>query len=346
MFPIAFYCLLLLVFGLAGCTADSPIAGTLKPGPITAHVDGKFFMEKFGTSHVKIAFNDEDRNELNYIEFDGKDFRHEIIPTPAVPNHPQFSPDGSKIAFSTGHEGLTQITEMYVVDISQEDRPVYKLDAENAAIPRWRVLDNGDTAIVFIDFSGPNQDTIWDLSSTFEVVFSNNTFGTPYKLFFRSYNGGVTYDNTLAVTGFTNLLYHYAWEDIEVNREMYNGEQVCNVSVARDTSKLVSFLETRGSIGRAFTKDSTYHWHQYIFYMDFAGTLQKAIKAEGESVFNGTEWIYFPGYQVSALTTADEVTEEIVLVDYERETYYPILKARGRQVAYPDLWVDPTPAKP
>ena len=333
--------LLLLALGLFACSADSPIGVVSTPGPIYTFVDSAFFMDKFGTSHVKIAFNDEERNELNYIEFDNNEFRHEIIKTQAIPNHPQFSPDGSKLAFSTGHEGLTEVTEMYVIDLSQGGYPVYKLDAENAAIPRWRVLENGDTAIVFIDFSGPNIDTIWNLSSTFVVTFSNNTFGTPYKLFFRSYNGGVAIDNSFGVSGFTHLLYHYAFDAPEVNRDMYNNEQTCNVSVARDSSKIVSFLETRGTLGQEFTNDEYYHWHQYIFYMDSAGSLLKAIKAKGKNVFNGTEWIYVPGYQVSSITTNDEITEEIVLVDYNKETYYPILKADGRQVAYPDLWVDP-----
>ena len=105
--------LLLLALGLFACSADSPIGVVSTPGPIYTFVDSAFFMDKFGTSHVKIAFNDEERNELNYIEFDNNEFRHEIIKTQAIPNHPQFSPDGSKLAFSTGHEGLTEVTEMY-----------------------------------------------------------------------------------------------------------------------------------------------------------------------------------------------------------------------------------------
>lgn len=340
------YCLLFLSLGLFGCSADSMIEGEIKSDSFITYADEAFFTDKFGTSHIKIAFNDENKDELNYIEFDGNTFRHEIIATPATPNHPQFSPDGSKIAFSTGHEGLTGITEMYVVDLAQEGRPVYKLDTENAAIPRWRILENGDTAIIYIDVCGPNHDTLWDISSTFEVTFANNTFGTPYKIFFRSYNGGVTYDNTLAVSGFTSLYYHYGWDDFDVNTDMYNGEQVCNVSMSRDSSKIVSFLETRGKLGQEFTKDTSYHWHQYIFYMDSMGNLLKAIKAKGENVFNGTEWINVSGYQVGAVTTVDEITEDIVLIDYDKETYYPILKARGRQVAFPDLWVDPKRSSP
>ena len=145
------YCLLFLSLGLFGCSADSMIEGEIQSDSFITYADEAFFTDKFGTSHIKIAFNDENKDELNYIEFDGNTFRHEIIATPATPNHPQFSPDGSKIAFSTGHEGLTGITEMYVVDLAQEGRPVYKLDTENAAIPRWRILENGDTAIIYID---------------------------------------------------------------------------------------------------------------------------------------------------------------------------------------------------
>lgn len=306
---------------------------------ITILVDSAFFMEKFHSSSVKIAFNDDETSELNYLEIDGNSVRHEIIPTSVAPNHPQFSPDGSKLAFSTGYEGAPLQSELFVVDLTSDERSIYKLDVESAAIPRWRVLENGDTAILYDDFAGPSIDVRWTTSGTFLVTYSNNSFGVPQKIFNRSYNGGASNDNSLVVTGAPRLLFHYATDDDSVNIDMYSDEQVCNVSMARDTSKIISFLEARGPKGVEFTQDEGYYWHQYVFYMDYSGEMLKAIRADGGYVFNATEWLFIPGYQVGTLTAQDGTNKHVVLIDYEQGGYALILNAPEKEILYPDIWV-------
>ena len=296
-------------------------------------------MEKFHSSSVKIAFNDDETSELNYLEIDGNSVRHEIIPTSVAPNHPQFSPDGSKLAFSTGYEGAPLQSELFVVDLTSDEHSIYKLDVESAAIPRWRVLENGDTAILYDDFAGSSIDVRWTTSGTFLVTYSNNSFGVPQKIFNRSYNGGASNDNSIVVTGSPRLLFHYATDDDSVNIDMYSDEQVCNVSIARDTSKIISFLETRGPKGVEFTQDEGYFWHEYIFYMDYSGEILKAIRADGGYVFNGTEWLFIPGYQVGTITAQDGTTKHIVLIDYEQGSYVPILNDPEKEIFYPDIWV-------
>ena len=307
---------------------------------ITILVDSSFFMEKFHSSSVKIAFNDDETSELNYIEIDGNTVRHEIIATSVASNHPQFSPDGSKLAFSTGFEGLPKQSELFVVDLASAERTIYKLEVESAAVPRWRILENGDTAIQYNDYTGSDQDVLWNFSGTYVVTYSNNTFGTPQKAFNRSYNGGISSDNTLAVSGLPRLLFHYATDDDSVNVDMYNEEQVCNVSLTRDTSKIVSFLDARGSKGVEFTQDEEYYWHQYVFYMDYSGEILKAIRADGGYVFNATEWLFIPGYQVGTLTAQDGTNKHVVLIDYEQGGYALILNAPEKEIVYPDIWVD------
>lgn len=296
-------------------------------------------MEKFHSSSVKIAFNDDETSELNYLEIDGNSVRHEIIPTSVAPNHPQFSPDGSKLAFSTGYEGAPLQSELFVVDLTSDEHSIYKLDVESAAIPRWRVLENGDTAILYDDFAGSSIDVRWTTSGTFLVTYSNNSFGVPQKIFNRSYNGGVSNDNSLVVTGAPRLLFHYATDDDSVNIDMYSDEQVCNVSMARDTSKIISFLEARGPKGVEFTQDEDYYWHQYVFYMDYSGEMLKAIRADGGYVFNATEWLFIPGYQVGTLTAQDGTNKHVVLIDYEQGGYALILNAPEKEILYPDIWV-------
>lgn len=332
-----------ILLGLFGCSDEPSSPSSSEPetpskdNTFSRLVESSYFEEKLNSSHLRIAFTDELTDELNYVEIDGDSLRSEILKTSGVPQHPQFSPDGSKLAYSTGLEGVYKPSDLYVIDLST--REIYKLDVENAAIPRWRVLDNGDTVIVYNDYVGSDVSDVWNESATFQVVFSGNKFGTPEKLFNRSFNGGVSPDNSLAVTGASRLYYHYAEDADSVNIDMYNGEQVCNVSLSRDSSKIVAFLETQGSMGVEFTK-SHYNWHGYVFYMDSTGKLLKAIKAKGQDVFNGTEWLFVPGFQVGTVTSSSDLSDVVVLIDYENGTYDSILKAHGKQVMNPDIWVD------
>ena len=145
--------------------------------------------------------------------------------------------------------------------------------------------------------------------------------------------------NSLVVTGAPRLLFHYATDDDSVNIDMYSDEQVCNVSMARDTSKIISFLETRGLKGVEFTQDEGYFWHEYVFYMDYSGEMLKAIRADGGYVFNATEWLFIPGYQVGTLTAQDGTNKHVVLIDYEQGGYALILNAPEKEIFYPDIWV-------
>ncbi len=116
----------------------------------------------------------------------------------------------------------------------------------------------------------------------------------------RSYNGGVSDDNSFAVTGAPRLFFHYASDDDSVNVEMYNDEQVCNVSLSRNAENIVSFLGTRGKMGVEFTKDKHYIWHQYVFYMDSTGNLVKAIKGTVDGVFEHVEWLFIRDIKLQA----------------------------------------------
>ncbi|MCQ2108957.1 MAG: hypothetical protein MJZ05_09375 [Fibrobacter sp.] len=74
--------------------------------------------------------------------------------------HPDISPDGKWVAFCTE-----------------------QLDAYSAVIPRWRILENGDTAIVYIDQAGLSQKPVWRSYGTWMVTFKNEKFGKPKKIF-------------------------------------------------------------------------------------------------------------------------------------------------------------------
>ena len=57
----------------------------------------------------------------------------------------KYSSIRKKVAFCTGPEGSKSDTSsLYVRDLNAEGSNLVKLDVKGAAIPRWRVLDNGD----------------------------------------------------------------------------------------------------------------------------------------------------------------------------------------------------------
>ncbi len=129
--------LLFLILFLISCT-DTPSGSDQKSFDVL--VDASFFQKHFKTSKVKIVFRDDNENALNFLEIDGDSFdlNQLNVDDGVEPYHPQFSPDGSKIVFSTGAEGVMTPSALYVIDISTPEYKTYKLEGINAAIPRWR----------------------------------------------------------------------------------------------------------------------------------------------------------------------------------------------------------------
>ena len=121
-------------------------------------------------------------------------------------------------------------------DLNENGSNLVKLNVESAAIPRWRVLENGDTVIVYVTDAGVNKyDATFMSNSTWQVPFANGKFGTPQKLFDGAYHDGVSDDNLLAVSGARLLRARVNDRDTI----WYNGEQACNVSLSKDGEKQV-----------------------------------------------------------------------------------------------------------
>ena len=106
-----------------------------------------------------LFYRDENTGHLKYIAFDGAitDSDFNILDSESVDldlgldcYHPEVSPDGKWVAFSTSHENSGAQSDLYVKRIGSP-YPPQKLNAMSAAIPRWRVLPNGDTVIVYVD---------------------------------------------------------------------------------------------------------------------------------------------------------------------------------------------------
>ena len=294
---------------------------------------------------TKLVFRNDITGNLSFIDYSkGAQSVVEIADT-IDSYHPVISPDGKRVAFCTMYEGSRGISELYVRDLNEKGTNLVKLDVESAAIPRWRVLDNGDTVIVYVTSTGVNTNEETFMStSTWQVPFANGKFGVPQKLFDGAYHGGISKDNRLAVSGASLLRARVAdpsstLEQSARDTVWYNGERACNVSLAQDGSKRTMFLDFAGETGKKFVgNDNAVAAHQYLFIADSTGNLIYSIEAPDGTTFDHTEWANAKAnIAVATLTNVNGAHNEIVLLNISGDA--PVITlVKGEELWHPDLW--------
>ncbi len=296
-----------------------------------------------GSYKVKLAFRNDISGNLAYVDYsNGILSVVEIVDTMEV-YHPEVSPDGGKVAFCTGLEGVSGKSSLYVRDLNAEGTNLVKLDVESAAIPRWRVLESGDTVIVYVTDAGNNkEESSFREKSTWQVKFADGKFGTPEKLFDGAYHGGLSEDNMLAVTGARLLRARVAdsGSTVFVNARdtvWYDGEQACNTSLAKDGSKRTLFLDFGGKAGRKFAGEE-YGTHERLLVVDSTGTLVQSVAAPAGYSFDHSEWISGGrNLAVVSLTNASGMHQKIALVNLTDSSVTELLD--GDELWHPSLWV-------
>ena len=296
-----------------------------------------------GSYNVKLAFRNDATGNLAYIDYaSGIPNVEEIVDTLDV-YHPDISPDGKRVAFCTGLEGVDSKSNIYVRNLDAVRGGLLRLNVEGAAIPRWRVLENGDTVIVFVTSAANNKDDASFLTqSTWQVLFRNGTFGVPQKLFDGAYHGGVSRDNKLAVTGSSRLRARIADGKDAIDTVWYAGEQACNVSLSRDSLNRTLFLDFGGAEGRKFVgKD--YGTHERLLVMDNTGKLVQSVGAPPGYTFDHTEWVHDATSRgtnlvVTTIANADGRHGWVFLVDLSDSSFVQLLE--GTEIWHPALWTE------
>lgn len=287
-----------------------------------------------GASQVKLAFRNDMTRNLVLVDYSGDSPLMAEIEDRIDVFHPDISPDGKKVAFCTKHEGLKGFSSLYVRDFNAEGTNLVRLEVESAAIPRWRVLENGDTVIVYVTNAAVNDDDAeFKSGSTWQVKFSDGKFGIPEKILDGSYHGGVSTDNLFAVTGSSLFRAHIGDRDTI----WYGGEQICNASLAKDGSMRTLFLDLTGKMGRAFSGE-VYKGHEKILVVDSSGTLIQMVSAPSPYVFDHTEWVVgLKDFVIAIEVTPDGVHEKIVLVNMTNGFITDL--AYGDELWHPAFWV-------
>lgn len=285
-----------------------------------------------GTGRAKLAFRNDRTGNLVYVDYsNGADVIE--FPDSIQVYHPEISPDGMKVAFCTGLEGVDGKSSVYVRNLGAVDGPLVKLNVENAVIPRWYVDANGDTSIVYVDGAGDNSDDAeFFKRSTWKVSFSNGKFGTPMKVLDGAYHSGYGRNGNLAVSGARKLRVHVDGKD-EI---WYGGEQACNASLSNDSLSQVLFLDFGGSTGRDFANEK-YGVHERLLVSDDKGKLIRAIPAPKGYSFDHSEWTDRENWAIVTLVDANGEHGKIALVNVLDSSVVEL--AEGDEMWHPNLWV-------
>ena len=287
-----------------------------------------------GKPQSKLVFRDDFSGNLLYVDFRSAKPGMQEINTGVSAYHPEISPDGKFVAYCTGQEGVSGPSKVYVAGLDENAGLQVELPVKSAAIPRWRVLGNGDTAIVYVTETGNNKESSAFMSQeTWQVRFSGGTFATPEKLFDGAFHGGVSENGNLAVTGARLLRSKIRGKD-EV---WYNGEQACNVSLSRGGANQTLFLDFGSKTGRAFV-GTEYGTHEQALIVDSTGRLISSVASPDGFSFDHTEWAYgSDSFFVATLSNANGKHGKIVLVNVSTKEMMPLVE--GEELWYPSFWM-------
>jgi uncharacterized protein (TIGR02171 family) len=294
---------------------------------------------------MKLVFRDDLTGHLNFIDYSKGVIGLTEIKDSLDAYHPDISPDGSKVAFCTGLEGVSGASSVYVRNLDAKGSNLVKLDVANASIPRWYVMPDGDTVIVYVTDSGNNKnESQWRSKSTWKVKFEKGKFGKPEKLFDGAYHGGVFTDGSFAVTG-SQLLRVRASDKDSV---WYNGEQACNVSLSRERSKKVLFLDFGSKTGKEFV-GKKYGEHERLFVMNLDGQLVNSFAAPKGFSFDHTEWVLNYSNEVAkeiavaTLANANGMHSKVVLLNMADSSLTELVS--GVELWHPSLWITSSMSK-
>lgn len=303
-----------------------------------------------GFKNFKLVFRNENSGNLVYLDYTDSVLKFHEFLTDLDCYHPEISPDGRWVAFSTGYDGAALESNVYVLDLKTDNKKIVKLEGEEAAIPRWRILANGDTGLVYVSSTVLSQLDEWKTATTSEVSFKNGKFGKPRTIFKDgAFHEGISKDGSFAVTSSARLIVRKTDASGAYKDEVwYNNEQTCNASLFMDGTNRVSFLDLGGSEG-VERVGHDYLAHQLILVVDSTGKLINSYPAPVEmygdrlveTAFNCTEWVTGDIVISSLANVADLRHRKIMLINLADSTKIDIINGDGDlELWHPDLWFD------
>lgn len=319
--------------------SSSPLrieAEILKPN-ISVEPNAKaYLLDTLEAKTVKIVFRNDETGNLVYVKLTKDSTILQEYDSDIDVYHPTISPNGKWVAFGTSPESVGR--RPFQVYLQRLDDSGLRIPVEGeAAIPKFRVLPSGDTVLVYVSTSYINDDdSVWKSQSTHESFFRSGSLSSPQRILTGAYNGGVSEDLRLAVTGSHYLRVHSKLSGTEKDTVWYDSAQVCNVSLSTDGSLRTLFLDMASKRDKEFSK-ADYLPHHRILVADSLGNLVESIPSPEPYSFDHPEWVYGSEHLVSVMLASD-VHEKVSLLDVRDSSVHPILS--GGDLWHPDIWIE------
>jgi hypothetical protein len=196
--------------------------------------------------------------------------------------YPVISPDGNWVAYGSGLEGAATGSRVSVRRLGDSVTAIRALG--DGFVPRWWVDPaSRDTFLVYTTSAADNSQPQWKTGRTLgQKIQGGAPVGAPVVIAEGSFHDGRSRDGRWLATGFKSLKLRdgqtgisrtlfYPPRDGKVGTDT---SQVCNVSIAPDTSGRTLFLDF-GYEGKSTITGSYYGIHEVAFMADTGGRVER-----------------------------------------------------------------------
>ncbi|HKP94618.1 MAG TPA: TIGR02171 family protein [Fibrobacteria bacterium] len=263
--------------------------------------------------------------------------------------HPSISPDGEWVAYGSAPEGAVSGSRISVRRLGAAPSPAIPVGP--GFIPRWWVDPaSRDTFLIYTGSAADNSQSQWASAKTWIRKWSRGTAGEERMLIADgAFHDGRSADGRWMATGFRLLKVRDArtgsvrtlFTAPDNGKPGEDTSQVCNVSMAPDSSGRVLFLDF-GSEAVSTLTGSYYDIHAVAFLASPGGAVKRWFHApRGERGWDDLEWTNHPGFAVSAATAPDGGHGHLYLLNLQDSGAARL--AGGTWLATPSLWLGAAP---
>jgi hypothetical protein len=259
--------------------------------------------------------------------------------------HPSISPDGKWVAYGTAAEGAVSGSMLFIRGLESDSTGPLAIGA--GFIPRWWVDPAAqDTFLIYTTTAADDMQSTWGAGGTrAQAIRAGKPFGGPIEVAQGAFHDGRSRDGRWLAAGFRRLMMRDG--STGSIRTLFtapaNGKaagdtsQVCNVSMAPDSSGRVLFLDFGYDATSALT-GSWYDVHAMAFLAGPDGTVKAWYPApRGEKAWDDLEWSNRSGYAVAAATDRMNGHGHLYLLNLSDST--STLLASGTYLTTPALWL-------
>jgi uncharacterized protein (TIGR02171 family) len=295
------------------------------------HINQESLTNLLGHSNVKTCMVARSEKELVCHDFSGSKPAEYRFRFAESINHPEISPDGNWVAFSSTPEGSSNFSEIFIKSF-RGNRIFYR---GVGAIPRWHI-QGPDTFLVYNSSAASNEDSIaWSSQMMIKRLWQNYQLSDIPEIFASaSWNGGFSQSAELLASGSTKLRVNNHGTILTLFQSPENGkdpeasDQVCNVSMSPLSNRL-AFIDFGYSDSSTITGES-YDIHEVLFISDSLGNIQKFFyPPDNWNMWNHPEWTNQEEWIISNVSDVAGINTEVYLLNHVTEDFVKLYSGKA-----------------